>query len=210
MGGKLLARSATLGLCLGLLGWGSAGPPPLAAQEEAGQDTARDAAAAADTAGGAAAGADTARGDTTAVLAAARAFLEGITTGDTALLRSVTSPDLRLEGTTAEGAPPPRPAGLSRGEFLTMIAGPGAAYVERMWDPAVRIRGRIADVWAPYDLYRDGEFSHCGQDAFHLVETADGWKVVSVVWTVEQPPACERHPRGPPPAPETTDRGPAG
>lgn len=137
--------------------------------------------------------------DTAGVLDAARAMLEGITTGDTALLRSVTAPDLRLEGTTPRGSLPPTAAGQTREEFLAMVGRPDADLFERMWNPTVRIHGRVADVLAPYDFYQEGEFSHCGVDLFQLVETSEGWVVVSVIWTVEQPPACELHPDGPPP-----------
>lgn len=147
---------------------------------------------------GAALQAQDARADTAAVLEAARAVLEGITTGDTALLRSVTAPDLRLEGTRDRGSLPATAAGQSRGELLAMVSQPDAGFVERMWSPTVRIHGRIADVHAPYDFYQDGAFSHCGIDLFQLVKTSEGWTVVSVIWTAEQPPACERHPAGPP------------
>jgi hypothetical protein len=140
--------------------------------------------------------------DTAGVLEAARAMLEGITTGDTELLRSVTAPDLRMEGTTTRGSLPPTAAGQTREEFLAVVARPDADLFERMWDPTVRIHGRVADVLAPYDFYQDGELSHCGVDLFQLVKTSDGWVVVSVIWTVEQPPACERHPDGPPPWPD--------
>lgn len=136
--------------------------------------------------------------DTAAVLDAARALLEGISTGDTALLRSVTAHDLRMEGTTDRGSLPPAAAGQTREEFLAMVSPPDVDFFERMWSPTVRIHGRVADVHAPYEFYRDGEFSHCGVDLFQLVRTSAGWKVVSVVWTAEQPPACRRHPDGPP------------
>lgn len=148
--------------------------------------------------GGAALQAQDAAADTAAVLDAARAVLEGITTGDTALLRSVTAPDLRLEGTRSRGSLPATAAGQTRGEFLAMVSQPDAGFLERMWSPTVRIHGRVADVLAPYDFYQDGEFSHCGIDLFQLVETSEGWKVVSLIWTAEQPPACQRHPDGPP------------
>lgn len=136
--------------------------------------------------------------DTVAVVEAARAVLEGITTRDTELIRSVTAADLRLEGTSTGDDLPARAEGQSRDEFLAMILESEARFVERMWAPVVRIRGRTADVQAPYDFYRGGELSHCGVDLFQLVLTAEGWKVVALIWTVEQPPACELHPEGPP------------
>ena len=40
--------------------------------------------------------------------------------------------------------------------------------VERGWDPTVLVSGTIAVVWYPYDIYVDGQWSHCGIDAFNL------------------------------------------
>jgi ketosteroid isomerase-like protein len=73
--------------------------------------------------------------------------------------------------------------------------------VERGFDPEVRISGPVATVWLPYDLYIDGDWSHCGVDTFTLVRTADGWRIAAMAWTVEQPPACRPHPDGPPTLP---------
>ncbi len=33
-------------------------------------------------------------------------------------------------------------------------------YLERMWDATVHVHGPIAVVWTPYDLHRNGQFSH--------------------------------------------------
>lgn len=70
--------------------------------------------------------------------------------------------------------------------------------VERGFDPEVRIAGTVATVWLPYDLYVDGEWSHCGVDTFTLVDTPEGWRIAAVIYSIEQPPACRRHPDGPP------------
>ncbi len=69
--------------------------------------------------------------------------------------------------------------------------------VERMWDPAVTVNGLVATVVAPYDLYRNGTFSHCGVDAFTLVHGARGWLITSVSYTV-QPTGCAPSPLGTP------------
>jgi len=70
--------------------------------------------------------------------------------------------------------------------------------VERGFDVEVRISGGLATAWVPYDLYIDGEWSHCGIDAFTLLRTPAGWRIASLAYSVEQPPACARHPNGPP------------
>jgi hypothetical protein len=69
---------------------------------------------------------------------------------------------------------------------------------ERGFRPTVLVSGPLAVVWLPYDLYVNGSWSHCGIDAFTLVRNAGAWKIAALAWTVEQPPACERHPDGPP------------
>jgi len=76
--------------------------------------------------------------------------------------------------------------------------GPSADIVERGFDPEVRISGPLAIAWLPYDLYLDGEWSHCGVDVFTLVRIEGDWKISSLAWSIEQPPACRRHPDGPP------------
>lgn len=69
---------------------------------------------------------------------------------------------------------------------------------ERAFDTRVLVAGPIATAWAPYDLYIDNKWSHCGVDVFTLLKTGGTWKIATLVWSVEQPPACKQHPGGPP------------
>lgn len=71
-------------------------------------------------------------------------------------------------------------------------------WTERGFNPDVKISGRLAVVWLPYDFYIDGRWSHCGIDLVTLVRIGQEWKIASFGWTVEQPPACSAHPDGPP------------
>ena len=75
---------------------------------------------------------------------------------------------------------------------------PSVDIVERGFDHKVHISGPLAVAWVPYDLYLDGEWSHCGVDVITLVRIEGDWKIATLSWTVEQPPACKRHPDGPP------------
>ena len=83
-------------------------------------------------------------------------------------------------------------------DFAAGIGDPEQGYVERMWDPRVQVLQNVATVWAPYDFYLKGEFSHCGVDAFQLVLVDGAWKVQSLLYNTLQPPECEVHPEGPP------------
>ena len=83
-------------------------------------------------------------------------------------------------------------------ELIDSLAAVTVPISERIWDPEVRVDGGVALVWAPYDFYIGGGFSHCGHGAFQLVNTEQGWKLTSIVSTVMRPPDCEIHPDGPP------------
>ena len=70
--------------------------------------------------------------------------------------------------------------------------------IERGFDPTVMVSGPVAMVWYPYDIYVNDEWSHCGIDIFSLVRADGGWKIGSIIYSAEQPPACRPHPDGKP------------
>ncbi len=128
-----------------------------------------------------------------AVIAAAQAVFDAMEALDPEAFRNSMVPDGFLmsvrPGTTRR---------TSRDDFAANIARQTRPMIERMWDPEVRIDGPVATLWAAYDFYSAAEFSHCGTDAFQLVQTADGWKVVMISYTSQAPPECSMHPEGPP------------
>lgn len=123
--------------------------------------------------------------DEAAVVAAVEAFLDALNAKD----------GLRLAATLAPGAvfhsaaENPRTGPITvrtAEEFVDFVAQSPNELHERIRDPEVRIRGRIATLWAPYEFWVDGAFSHCGIDAFNLVETEEGWRISSAVYTTER------------------------
>lgn len=83
-------------------------------------------------------------------------------------------------------------------EYLERLPRREEDVLERIWEPVVQVHGRIASVWARYDFWRYGAFSHCGVDAFDLVQTDEGWRIAGGIYTVETE-ACPPSPLGPPP-----------
>ncbi len=120
-----------------------------------------------------------------AVVDVAEKILDAIGNADADLLHSVMIPEARMNGRLVE-------------EYSSGFSQREEPMVERMWDPEVFIDGQIASIWTPYDFYRNGEFSHCGIDAFQLRKIDGEWKVVGVIWNSLQPPDCQMHPAGPP------------
>jgi hypothetical protein len=130
-----------------------------------------------------------------AVLAVADAALEAITRGDMAALTDLMLQEALLFPTgMRDGVPRYRVRTRAEERANT----PRRKVVERGFQPEVRVNGTVAMVWYPYDLYLDGKWSHCGVDAFTLIRTEKGWRIATMAWSVEQPPACEKHPDGPP------------
>jgi hypothetical protein len=86
-----------------------------------------------------------------------------------------------------------------RTRSATVPSPPISGIIERGFDPVVQVSGGVALVWYPYDLYQAGNWSHCGVDTFSMLRHEGRWRIVTMTWSVEQPPACRTHPSGPPP-----------
>jgi hypothetical protein len=50
----------------------------------------------------------------------------------------------------------------------------------------VQIHRRIATVWAPYDLWLNDQYSHCGVDAFIMLKGAHGWQIGTISFSIEE------------------------
>jgi len=70
-------------------------------------------------------------------------------------------------------------------EYLHNLRTSNDNWVEKMREPEVLLHDRVALLWTKYNFYRNGKFSHCGIDAFSLLKTAEGWKIVGFVYNVE-------------------------
>lgn len=136
-------------------------------------------------------------GERAEIVAAVQAVFDALETGDGELLRSVLAPDVVMHwAESRDGETVFATADLDA--LVARVEGQ-TGVLERMWEPRVRVEGALATLWAPYDFYAGGELSHCGIDAATLLRREDGWRIVALSWTREQPPACELHPDGPPP-----------
>lgn len=49
----------------------------------------------------------------------------------------------------------------------------------------IEVHRGLAMAWVPYEFRVNGNFSHCGVDAFTLMKTNEQWKIVSIAYTVE-------------------------
>ena len=130
-----------------------------------------------------------------AAIDVASAALAAITEGDMTALTDLMVPEAVMFPTSTRD-------GVTRYRVRTRAeqrAAPVTRKItERGFRPEARVSGPVAMVWYPYDLYVDSQWSHCGVDVFTLIRTDGKWRISTMSWTAEQPPACEKHPDGPP------------
>lgn len=129
------------------------------------------------------------------VIAVADSALAAITRGDVIALTDLMVPEAVMFPTSTRD-------GVTNYRARTREAqrnAPLTGVVERGFSPKASVNGGVATVWMPYDLYLNGNWSHCGVDVFTLVKAGDAWRIASLAWSAEQPPVCEKHPAGPPP-----------
>jgi hypothetical protein len=128
-----------------------------------------------------------------AIIATIQRVFDAMAAHDSDAARAVMLPEGRVIASRANA----NPTNISQEQFAARLATAKQARLERMWNPKILVRGKIAQVWAEYDFHLDGKFTHCGIDAFSLVKTESGGKVSGVACTVETT-GCGASPPGPP------------
>jgi hypothetical protein len=129
-----------------------------------------------------------------AILKTVQGFFDTMTAKDVEGARQLLQPQGRFHAMRMRDGKPDVRA-FSNEEYFADLQAGKRKLQERMWNPEVRIQGLIATMWAPYDFWIDGKFSHCGIDAFDLIKTEEGWKIAGGVYTIES--KCEPSPLGP-------------
>jgi Putative lumazine-binding len=132
--------------------------------------------------------------DRDAVLKIVQMFFETMTARDVDVARKIMIPEGRFFALEMR-KPNAAPTSFTNEEYFARLQKGKQSNRERIWNPEVRVHGSIATVWAPYDFWTDGTYSHCGVDAFDLIKTDEGWKIAGGAFTMES--KCEPSPLGP-------------
>ena len=115
-----------------------------------------------------------------AVVAVIQRLFDAMNANDGEMAASVFHPEARLGRANDDGI------SFSSADGIVSAIGRDKEQVweEPIWDWAVHVDGRLAQMWTKYAFYLDSEFSHCGTDAFELYKTPDaGWQVTQLVDT---------------------------
>lgn len=110
-------------------------------------------------------------------------FFEGFHKGDTIQMKSVLNGNIPTQTVFANKEGNNMIKDGEMNDFLIAIANRPAdqKWEEKLMDYKVQIDGNLAHVWTPYEFWFNGDFSHCGANAFTLAKTDDGWKIVHLI-----------------------------
>lgn len=110
-------------------------------------------------------------------------FFEGFHKGDTLLMRSVMAENTVMQTTFTDKEGNIRLTDGNANQLLMAIANRPSDQVweERLLAYHVQMDGTLAHVWTPYEFWLNGTFSHCGANAFTLVKTSAGWKIIHLI-----------------------------
>ena len=120
------------------------------------------------------------------VLKVVNRLFDGMRTGDSAMVRSVFHPQVRMisAGKGRDGKLHIN-VEASPDDFVRAVGTPHkAAWNEKISNEKVSIDGPIASVWADYTFHAGETFSHCGIDHFLLAADDTGtWKIIELADT---------------------------
>lgn len=120
------------------------------------------------------------------IMAVVQRLFDGMRAGDSAMVRSVFHPQLRMMsvGKAKEGNLRLNVEPSAEG-FVKAVGTPHPQrWDERFTNERVEIDGPLASVWVDYTFHLGDKLSHCGIDHFLLVQGDDGkWSIISLADT---------------------------
>jgi hypothetical protein len=110
-------------------------------------------------------------------------FLREDTTWNTSVTER--SRDLMLAGHRDKPRPPKTDVPGTPRTFIGFIAADKARNEEKFDNVRIDTDGEVAQVWFDYVFKRGDYAANWGKEAWQLVRTDAGWKIVSIIWSTE-------------------------
>ena len=115
-------------------------------------------------------------------------FFIALNRGDSILMRSTLHPDMVLRTCHLK-----KDSTILQEENLIDLleavqAERDLTWEERIHHVEIKSDGLLATVWAPYEFYLGGEYSHEGVNVFELILVGDNWKIISITDTRRKKP----------------------
>lgn len=111
-------------------------------------------------------------------------FFEYMNNSDTAMLRSIVHPDIKLLTTYTDKEGKPQLHEDEFNDFLSSIASiKGVEWQEKIDNVQVQRDGNLVQVWMDYTFIYKGVVSHCGVNTMQLFYDGSNWKVIYIADT---------------------------
>jgi len=126
-----------------------------------------------------------AKGDRAAVMAVVQTLFDGMRAGDSAMVRAVFDPRVRMIMVESRNGGSRTTVALGADNFAKAVGTPHAdIWDERIANERVEIDGDLASVWVDYAFFAGPKFSHCGVDHFLLARNEAGqWRILELADT---------------------------
>jgi hypothetical protein len=113
-------------------------------------------------------------------------FMDGYKAGDTLKMKSVMHPNMTMQRAYLNKEQQNVLIYIKPSDFLKYAAttSKNQQWDEKLMDYVVNSDGNVAHVWASYEFYTDGKFSHCGANSFTLIYTDESWKIFNLIDSV--------------------------
>jgi len=112
------------------------------------------------------------------------AMFDAMRAGDSAALGQTFHEELRLATTYTNQQGSPVVSMATAQQFLNSVGTPH----DQIWDEKIdsweiRVSDNLATVWTDYRFFYGTTMMHCGVNAFQLVNTPKGWKIIHITDT---------------------------
>lgn len=122
--------------------------------------------------------------DKVEILKPIKALFDGMRAADSVAVKScfVEGASMHSTFTDKDGKKQLREGNLDK--FASAVGTPhDEVWDEQIFSYRVEQDGTLATVWTDFTFYLGDQLSHCGVNAFHVVDTEEGWKILSITDT---------------------------
>lgn len=112
-------------------------------------------------------------------------FFEAFHKQDTVKLKAMAKGNIKMQSVSVNKEGQTRVDNTNYYGFLNNIASipKDKNFKEKILSFDIKVDGKMANAWTPYEFYFDGNFSHCGVNSFQLVKEGEDWKVIHLMDT---------------------------
>ena len=112
-------------------------------------------------------------------------FFDAFHKQDTTLLKSMAKEGVKLQSISVNREGKTILQESDYNQFVKSITSipKDQTFEEKLLDFNIKVDGKMANAWTPYEFWFNGNFSHCGVNSFQLIKEDDAWKIIYLVDT---------------------------